>query len=302
MAAIDIHRVSLDANRLCRGTQRRFFSGFLESLGADVHIAPTAAGEVVSQVRIAEDDYWSDQLDRGNRQGAHLDAAQRGRIQLAVQREAEAWARELLSPNTHHGWRVHQFSPGQLAEVSRIRRSIPDACFRRRHTDASARDALIIAESAAAGFATIVTENVNSIVHARLNHWLRERLAGTGPHTQQPFAVLASDDFIQAWIEDQSDFDAACRHVANVVAGVSLPTRSRGLDADNRAVMGFIQNMARPGAEMRRTAQLTLSEFRSEYELSDRYREIRRNLPSLTRKIEDDRMARMRAAASAEGW
>ncbi len=276
----------------------------MESLRAEVHIAPTAADEVVRQVRVAEDDHWSEQLDRRERQGIRMDGDQRGRVQLAVQREAEAWAQEMLSPNTHHGWRVHQFSPGQLVEVSAIRRSIPDACFKRRHTDASMRDALIIAESAAAGFATIVTENVNSIVHARLNYWLRERLSSTEPSAASPgpFTVVASDDFVQAWIEDQSDFDAACRHVADVVAGVSLPTRSRGLDADNRAVMGFIQNMARPGAEMRRTAQLVLAEFRSEFELADRYRDIRRNLPSLTRKIEDDRMARIRAAAVEEGW
>ena len=241
MAVIQVDRVSLDANRLCRGTQRRFFSGFMESLGAEVHIAPTAAEEVVRQVRIAEDDYWSDQLDRHGAHRARMDSAQRGRIQLAVQREAEAWAQEMLSPNTHHGWRVHQFSPGQLVEVSAIRRSIPDTCFKRRHTDASRRDALIIAESAAAGFATIVTENVNSIVHARLNHWLRERLAGAEPTVLRPGPLRAARlrhrkrrfRPPQAWIEDQSDFEAACRHVANVVAGVSLPTQGGNLDADN---------------------------------------------------------------------
>lgn len=300
--AVDASKISLDANRLCRGTQRRFFSGFLESLGAEVHVSPTAAAEVVAQVRIAEDDFWSARLERGTRSGKPLGLEQRGRIQLAVQREAEAWAREMLSPNTHHGWRMHRFSPGDLVRVGSLRRSIPNTCFRRRHTDASERDALILAESVVAGFTTIVTENVNTIVHARLNLWLRWQYEAKAVALDEPFAVMASDDFVQAWIEDQGDPDAACRHVADVVAGVCLPTRSRGLDADNRAVMGFIQNMARPGAEMKRTARLVLAEFRSEYRLGERYQDIRRTLPQMTRGIEDRRMARMRAAAAAEGW
>ena len=90
--AMDASKISLDANRLCRGTQRRFFSGLLESLGAEVHVSPTAAAEIVAQVRIAEDDFWSARLERGTRTGKPIDLEQRGRIQLAVQREAEAWA------------------------------------------------------------------------------------------------------------------------------------------------------------------------------------------------------------------
>ncbi len=147
---VDASRISLDANRLCQGTQRRFFSGFLESLGTEVHVSPTAVAEVVAQVRIAEDDFWSTRLERGTRSGKPIDLDQRGRIQLAVQREAEAWAREMLSPNTHQ--------------------------------------------------------------------------------------------------------------------------------------------------------RLVLAEFRSEYRLSERYEDIRRRLPQMTRGIEDRRMARMRAAAAAEGW
>ena len=297
MTGLNAHKVSMDANRVCRGAQRRMLGGFLESVGADIHIAPAAVPEAVRQVVRAEEDHWLKQMGKmsmpSSRQAAVLDA---------VRQEAAAWARDMMKPGAIRGWQVHRLTQMARLAAARVRSNIPERCFRQRRGSATENDAEIISECAAAGFTALVSENVNSILHVPLNAWADRTRRESPDLLPHGFRILGSDEFIAAWIGEQDNPDDACRHVADVAIGLSLPDISDGLDTDIKAINGFLANLASRGAEMRRTADLTRASVRSERILEKRFRAVRMRLPAGSRETERVRMQRMEKAAKSEGW
>lgn len=297
MTGLNAHKVSMDANRVCRGAQRRMLGGFLESVGADIHIAPAAAPEAVRQVVRAEEEHWLKQMS-----GMPMPRSRQAAVLDAVRQEAAAWARDMMKPGAARGWRVHRLTQMARLAAARVRSNIPDRCFRQRRGSATENDAEIISECAAAGFTTLVSENVNSILHVPLNAWADRTRRESPDLLPQGFRILGSDEFIAAWIAEQDNPDDACRHVADVAIGLSLPDVSDGLDADIKAINGFLANLASRGAEMHRTADLTRASVRAERMLEKRFRAVRRRLPVDSREIERTRMRRMEKAAELEGW
>ena len=287
-------QIGFDANILRHPTPRRFFLAFVEHHGAQAHVSPTAREQVVWEVAREERSHWA---KRRMRQGA-IPPQNEEILLSAVASAARAWAKEsfmrhsaIINP--------HELSGDERALTNHIDAAIPASCFRRIDSPSTIADRRILAETAAAGVAVIISQNLSSIVQSRANEWLRGQ-------SMNAMSIMFCDEYIERWL--RAGVKRGVRKeslLLDIACGACLPEGNEGVEDDARIVTSFLGWMHETsGAPLRQTGILLESHIKEESsrQLERRFARVRTRLPKATRALEAGRLRQVDQAAAEAGW
>ncbi len=285
-------RATADTELLVDPTCRQFTSALWELAGGRLAVTPTVADELPGNARGSEGRHWNRVLSREmEASNIHYDAETYRDIIAATKDAAGEWMlRELAGGGSGALVAVRALAPDAYALAREVAARIPKQCFRRPSQANQRRDAEVIGESVALGFALLSTQNLGSIKDERANEWLIREGYVEGPLIQTIANAL------RALNPETSHEEAALR----AVLGASLPNENRGLERDLRAVTAFIERLGASHAKACAVwAEDCLEHLGS---LADTVRAVRRDLPVRTRAMEDSRLRATRSAAVRAGF
>jgi len=265
----------IDANIITPTNPRRLLTGFAcltgETIGLTPEVARSAAGSIARDSARRE-------AQRRRRAGAWMSGEQFARIRNEVPGWFQAYATRPEGP-----FEVLCGGPTPSAEtmarIDEMDSRIPDVCFRDSNRKSLDSDRQIVAEALVADVDMVLTNNLDSIDHVRLNRWCSEQLGRNAAF------VVPADIGTQRLVDgfDLSDEDIALAALAMCVADRERPV------ADEIESAGVMLRSARGQLSFLANAALSFRARRGDADqpLVAKAREVRRSPPwSVSRAAE----------------
>jgi hypothetical protein len=158
---------AFDTNRLAWPAPRRFYSTWRERARHRTRIMPTVAAELMKDLdlRLLSRSVYETTERLATTAMPEID-------RFTLERQLW-WANELLNPQSQY--ELVRLTPDQYRIATEVRTSISAACFPtvdRRDVPFS-NDTLIVSEALATGHDVLITANMKSIDHEKVNQWIR---------------------------------------------------------------------------------------------------------------------------------
>lgn len=153
---------------------RAFWATLCEEIGQPLALTPTAANETLRRVRLETEREWTKKLKRINReQGLGWSRTQIRRLATSAANASRDWLREEMRRQGG----IYAFTRRTAEETEDREAEIEDAMDDRAFdltTDNGIRDRKIAIEAMACGYDILASNNVESIDHGMLRHWIEE--------------------------------------------------------------------------------------------------------------------------------
>ena len=282
-------QIAFDTNRITHSTPRRFFGSMLEAQGQSSLVLPRVWEEMQRTVVLAERRYWKNVLRNELAQGRGYSDETEARVFRAVGHAALEWLIQERSRNDS-AMKVLAPSEQEREEAERIAESLPDDCFPARALADTENDRRVIAEAVVHGMRGVITDNMASVDHMRVNAWADAE----GLTKSKSEFVMSSGPAMRALTEDLE----GSRRMYHWAVGACLPTTPS--TSDRRLIESFAQQMSASGLSF--AGQRVLHEMASDRKFGQTIEEIRERLPERTRRTEDRRLHAVRDAAQEAGF
>lgn len=153
---------------------RAFWATLCEEIGQPLALTPTAASETLRRVRLETEREWTRKLKAIDReQGIGWSRTQLRRLATTAANASRDWLNEEIRKQGG----VYTFTRRDAGEIEDREAEIDDAMDDRAFdltTDNGIRDRKITIEAMARGYDILASNNVESIDHGLLRHWIEE--------------------------------------------------------------------------------------------------------------------------------
>ena len=158
---------------------RAFWATLCQEIGQPLALTPTAANETLRRVRLETEREWTKKLKRINReQGLGWSRTQIRRLATSAANASRDWLHEEMRRQGG----IYAFTRRAAEETEDREAEIEDAMDDRAFdltTDNGIRDRMIAIEAMARGYDILASNNVESIDHGMLRHWIEEGAGST---------------------------------------------------------------------------------------------------------------------------
>ena len=278
--------ITFDTNRLLYPTQRRFNAAWLESTNGYVPVLPRVAAELTHhrfEFEPFDPDHFREDMAGAAKRLDHT------RNQLTndqvMAREADLWWGAQLAREPG-AYRLVRLSPEQYERVSQLARAIPADYFPKTPAEdvPASNDMQIIAQALVTGHRFLLTGNMHSIQHERINDWTVKHQSAFGlPHAD----ILKDQD--AAMIRSHRS-DKAVNDLTVIALAAAWPGDPNASRADvETSLRGFLKAME--GARLNDTATIIGDNWRRSRNPERLLQLARENLPARMRQAETEHPA-----------
>ena len=164
--------ITFDTNVVAVSNTRVFWATLCEDIGQSMVLTPTASMEVVRRILFETEREWTKTLKTINHeQGLGWSAITVRRLATLAAQTARDWFRDTLRQQGS----IYANTPRRSAEVEALEAHIDDALDDAIFSDSDGngvRDRRIVVEAMARGYDILASNNIASIDHGMLRHWL----------------------------------------------------------------------------------------------------------------------------------